>query len=98
MHGLLASQSCYILVHCWPVVSSLLNRHPYILLISLEIFFITLLLKIVFVTQHLQQLVYHAEVLVVEETVLLIPIPASTLIVKLLPGPIEENVCSTDST
>ena len=46
MHGLLASQSCYqnilcyilVCVHCWPVVD--LNRHPYILLISLEIFFL----------------------------------------------------------
>ena len=42
MHGLLASQSCcypLVCVHCWPVVD--LNRHPYILLISLEIFSFT---------------------------------------------------------
>ena len=51
MHGLLASQSCYhsVLPPCLStlsassLISSLLNRHPYILLISLEIFFITLL-------------------------------------------------------
>ena len=49
MHGLLATNRvtilCYplVCVHCGPVVdSSLLSRHPYILLISLEIFFIYL--------------------------------------------------------
>ena len=48
MHGLLASQSCYhsvlppSLCTLWTSsrFSSLLSRHPYILLISLEIFFI----------------------------------------------------------
>ena len=51
MHGLLASQSCYhsVLPPCLSTLLassrflSLLNRHPYILLISLEIFFITCL-------------------------------------------------------
>ena len=45
MHGLLASQSCYHSVQ----ISSLL-RHPYILLISLEIFFITFIIIIAVVT------------------------------------------------
>ena len=48
MHGLLAIVNrvtilCYPLVwvHCWPVADFFIaNRHPYILLISLEIFFI----------------------------------------------------------
>ena len=52
MHGLLAIVNrvtilCYPLVsvHCGPVISSLLSRHPYILLISLETFFIYFIFK-----------------------------------------------------
>ena len=37
---LLGNEEIYYWSHCGPVVDFLLSRHPYILLISLEIFFI----------------------------------------------------------
>ena len=56
MHGLLASQSCYhsvlppSLCTLWTssrfVCVALLSRHPYILLISLEIFFIYFIIRL----------------------------------------------------